>query len=78
MNLNEDYSKLDPSGVEKSLALFPEQIKNAYSQAVRAFTPELKFDSIIVSGMGGSSNAGKIVQGLLEPTYDKTFAIYND
>ena len=78
MNLNENYTKLDPSGVEKALNLFPEQIKNTYSQAVRAFTPELKFDSIIVSGMGGSSNAGKVVQGLLEPTYNKPFAVYND
>ena len=26
MNLNEDYTKLDPSGVEKALTLFPEQI----------------------------------------------------
>ncbi len=78
MNLNEDYSKLDPSGVEKALTLFPEQIKTTYNQAIKSFSPELKFDSVIVSGMGGSSNAGKIIQGLLEDNFDKPFVVYND
>jgi glucose/mannose-6-phosphate isomerase len=78
MNLTEDYTKLDPSGVEKALTLFPEQIKITYSQAINAFTPEVKFDSVIVSGMGGSSNAGKIIQGIIEDSYDKQFAVFND
>lgn len=78
MNLNEDYKKLDPEGVEKALTLFTEQIKTTFKQASSVTIPELKFKSVIVSGMGGSSNAGKIVQGLLEDNYDKTFVVYND
>lgn len=78
MNLNENYSKLDPDGVERALTLFPEQIKVTYKQAVESKIPELKFDSVIVSGMGGSSNAGKIIQGLLENNYDKQLVVFND
>ena len=78
MNLNEDFQKLDPSGVEKALTLFPEQIKTTFKQAMESNIPSLNFDSVIVSGMGGSSNAGKIIQGLLECVYDKPFVVYND
>lgn len=78
MNLNEDYLKLDPSGVEKALTLFPEQIITTFRQAISSSLTPLNFDSVIVSGMGGSSNAGKIIQGLLEGSYNKPFAVYND
>lgn len=78
MNLNEDYTRLDPSGVERSLELFPEQIRNAFSQAVNCKLEIGNFDQILVSGMGGSSNAGKIIQGLLEDNYEKPFVVYND
>ena len=78
MNLNEDYTQLDPSGVEKALILFPEQIKTTLKQAVSSSLTFLNFDSVIISGMGGSSNAGKIIQGLLENSYDKQFVVYND
>lgn len=78
MNLTDKYSELDPSGVEKALTLFPEQIKTTYEQAMSADIPQLKFDSVLVTGMGGSSNAGKIVQGLLEGNYDKQFVVFND
>jgi len=78
MNLNEDYTKLDPTGVEKALQMFPQQIQNAFSQAQNSSFQILNFDTILVSGMGGSSNAGKIIQGLLEDNYDKSFVVYND
>ncbi len=78
MNLNEDYTKLDPDGVEKALEKFPEQIKNAFGQVQSTKYIVQSFDTIVVSGMGGSSNAGKIVQGLLEDNYTKPFAVYND
>jgi glucose/mannose-6-phosphate isomerase len=78
MNLNEDYKKLDPSGVEESLLKFPEQIKNSFSQAIEKNIEVGEFDSVVVSGMGGSSNAGKIVQSLLEDNYDKPFFVFND
>lgn len=78
MNLSEDYTKLDPSGVEKVLTLFPEQIRLAFDQVKKEELRANSYDSILVSGMGGSSNAGKIIQGILEKTYDKPFVVYND
>lgn len=78
MNLNEDYTSLDKDGVEKALILFSDQIKTTFKQAMSSSLTPLDFDSVIVSGMGGSSNAGKIIQGLLEDNFDKPFAVYND
>jgi glucose/mannose-6-phosphate isomerase len=78
MNLNEDYTKLDPDGVEKALTLFPEQIISAFNQAKSKQLTTKDFDAVVVSGMGGSSNAGKIIQGLLEQSYYKPFIVYND
>ncbi len=78
MNLNEDYTKLDPDGVEKALEKFPEQIISAFNQAKSKQLTTKDFDAVVVSGMGGSSNAGKVVQGLLEQNYEKLFVVYND
>lgn len=78
MNLNEDYTKLDPEGVGRSLNLFPEQIRTTFSQTSNFKFEILNFDNIVVSGMGGSSNAGKIIQGLLEDNFTKPFVVYND
>lgn len=78
MNLNEDYTKLDPDGVERALILFPEQIRNSFSQVSNYKFQITNFDNIVVSGMGGSSNAGKIIQGLLEGNFEKPFTVYND
>lgn len=78
MNLTENHSKLDPSGVERALNLFPEQIINTFRQAMESEVHQLEFDNVVVSGMGGSSNAGKIIQGLLEQSYSKPFFVYND
>lgn len=78
MNLNENYTKLDPSGVEKALEKFPEQIKNTFAQAVNWKLEIGNYDAVVISGMGGSSNAGKIIQGLLEDNYSKPFVVYND
>ncbi len=78
MNLNEDYTKLDPDGVERALQKFPDQIRTTFEQ-VRSMKYELRnFDNVVVSGMGGSSNAGKIIQGLLEDNFEKPFVVYND
>lgn len=78
MNLNADYTKLDPDGVERALTLFPEQIKNTFDQAMASNIANFEFDSVVISGMGGSSNAGKIVQGLIEDSYNKPVVVFND
>jgi len=80
MNLDnsEEFKKLDPMGVEKALALFPEQIKDSLKQASGADIPEIFTKSVIVSGMGGSSKAAKIIQGVFEDDLDFPFEVRND
>lgn len=69
---------LDPSGVEQALTLFPEQIKNTFTQAVNSDIPKITATGIVVSGMGGSSNAAKIIQGLFEKQLTIPFEVFND
>lgn len=78
LNNEEEFKKLDPSGVEKALTLFPEQIKTAWKQAMESDIPQIFTKSIIVSGMGGSSNAAKILQGIFEEDLDYPFEIRSD
>ncbi len=79
MNLNKDYKKLDSLGVESALLMFPDQISNSFEQS---FTKPLKiddYDNVVVSGMGGSSNAGKIVKSYLNfSKFTKPLIIHND
>jgi glucose/mannose-6-phosphate isomerase len=79
MDLNQDYKKLDSLGVESALTLFPEQIINSFDQSyLKQFKIE-DFDTIVVSGMGGSSNAGKIVSSYLNSIkFTKPFIVHND
>ncbi|MEK7550417.1 MAG: SIS domain-containing protein [Patescibacteria group bacterium] len=69
---------LDSLGIGKALELFPEQIKTTFEQAMASNIEKLEFDSVIISGMGGSSNAGKIIQGLVESENKIQMVIYND
>lgn len=80
MNLNEDYTKLDPSGVEKALEKFPDQILTTFNQALNSNIPELKFDAVLISGMGGSSNAAKILESVYESDFKVPYDIdiHND
>ncbi|HTK03285.1 MAG TPA: SIS domain-containing protein [Alphaproteobacteria bacterium] len=71
-------NNLDPMGIGKALELFPEQIKTTYSQTLNSNIETLNFDSIVISGMGGSSNAGKIIQSLLEGESFIPVFVFND
>ena len=77
MNLGKDHKKLDSLGIENSLNLFPDQIKRTFQESLDSNIEELNFDSVIVSGMGGSSNAGKIIQSWQEETNKVSLTIYN-
>jgi glucose/mannose-6-phosphate isomerase len=69
---------LDTLGIEKALTLFPDQIKTTYEQAVSSNISLLGFETVVISGMGGSSNAGKIISSILD--YEKSaklVVIYN-
>ena len=68
----------DLLGVEKALTLFPEQIKECWKQAYASDIPQISPKSLVVSGMGGSSNAAKILQSLYESELKIPFEVYND
>ncbi len=74
----EEIKKLDPMGVGRALELFPDQIKETWKQAVASNIPSFNPKAIIVSGMGGSSNAAKILQGLYESDLKIPFIVHND
>ena len=68
----------DTLGVEKALTLFPDQIKECWKQAYTSNIPQFAPKAVIVSGMGGSSNAAKILQSLYEAELKIPFVVYND
>ena len=70
-------NNLDSLGIEDSLSLFPEQIKTTYKQVSDLEFRVSNFDNVVVSGMGGSSNAGKIIQSWQEETNKISLTIFN-
>lgn len=74
----ENYKKIDSMHVYDALTLFPEQIKTTWKQALASDIPEISCKSIIVTGMGGSSNAAKIIQSLYEEDLKIPFVVHND
>jgi len=71
-------TNLDKMEIGKALELFPEQIKTAFDQAIKSNIPKFDFDSVVISGMGGSSNAGKIIESLISDSFKKPFVVFND
>ncbi len=80
MDLNniDSWKSLDSLGVEQALALFPDQIKECWTQAYNSNIPQISVKSIVISGMGGSSNAAKILQGLFESDLKVPLEVFND
>jgi len=70
-------NNLDPMGIGKALKLFPEQIKRTFEEALASNIERINFDRVVVSGMGGSSNAGKIIKSVYEQTNDIELTVYN-
>ena len=70
--------KLDSLNIGKALELFPEQIKTTFTQAINCNIEKVDFDSVVISGMGGSSNAGKIIESLISDSFKKPFVVFND
>lgn len=69
---------IDSLGVGKALELFPEQIKKTWKQAYSSELPKFSPDSVVISGMGGSSNAAKIIQGIYESELKIPIYVFND
>jgi glucose/mannose-6-phosphate isomerase len=63
-------NNIDSLNVKKSLELFPEQIREAYGQAVSSNIKTVSpLNGVVISGMGGSSNAAKILEGVYEEDF---------
>ena len=71
-------NKLDSLNIEKSLELFPEQVINSFEQGLDANVPTISANGVVVSGMGGSANAAKIIQGLYEQDLKIPFIVHSD
>jgi glucose/mannose-6-phosphate isomerase len=78
MDKPEEFKKTDPSGVYEALVLFPEQIKTTWLQAMSSNIASQNCKSVVVSGMGGSSNAAKMIQGIFENELKIPLVVYND
>lgn len=80
MDLNnlEELKKIDSMGVMDALTLFPDQIKTTWEQALASSIPQIFCKSVVVTGMGGSSNAAKMIQGLIEADLKIPFEVHND
>jgi len=76
-NLTE-IKNLDSMGVMDALTLFPEQIKITWNQAQSSNIPKIPCKAVVVTGMGGSSNAAKIIQGIYEDELKIPFIVHND
>lgn len=74
----ENYKKIDSMRVFDALNLFPEQIKTTWGQAINSNIPEIPCNAVVVTGMGGSSNAAKLIQGLFEEDLKIPFVVHND
>lgn len=72
------WKDLDSLGIGKALDLFPDQVSQCWKQGYTSDIPSLSPSSILVCGMGGSSNAAKILQGLYESELKIPFEVYND
>ena len=80
MDLNDldGIKKLDSMGVFEALTSFPEQIKTTWEQAAASNIPNINCNAVVVTGMGGSSNAAKIIQSLFESDLKIPFVVHND
>ncbi|MBL7036565.1 SIS domain-containing protein [Candidatus Microgenomates bacterium] len=71
-------NKLDSMGIGKALQLFPDQIKRTFKESLESNLEKLDFDSVVITGMGGSSNAGKMIASWQEDTNNIPIVVYND
>ena len=68
----------DSLGIEKALTLFPDQLMEAWGQVYASNLPQLVSKNVVISGMGGSSLAGRIIAGVFEDESNNEIVVYND
>lgn len=59
----------DSLNVKRSLELFPDQIRESWRQGYTADIERFSPKAVVISGMGGSSNAAKILEGVYESDF---------
>ncbi|HKC04891.1 MAG TPA: SIS domain-containing protein [Patescibacteria group bacterium] len=69
---------LDSLGVKEALDKFTDQVKVCYEQAFASNIEKVDCENVLISGMGGSSNAAKLIQGLYEADLNIPIFPYND
>lgn len=69
---------LDSLGVKEALDRFTEQVSVCYEQALGSNIEKVDCENVLISGMGGSSNAAKLIQGLYESDLALPIFPYND
>lgn len=72
---------IDSMGVGKALEMFPDQIRESYRQAMQSDLKVISpLNGVVISGMGGSSNAAKILEGVYEEDFSTPIDIdiHND
>lgn len=74
----EKIKQLDSMGVKVALDKFCDQIETTFGQAMDSNIEKVSFDKVLISGMGGSSNAAKLLAGVYESDLDRPIAPYND
>lgn len=78
MDREEKIKKLDTLGVKVALDKFCDQIETTFSQALNSNIEKLTFDKVLISGMGGSSNAAKLLSGVYESEVKVPIFPHND
>lgn len=71
-------NNLDSLGVERALGMFTKQISECFSQSYSKDYKNYSPKALIVTGMGGSSNAAKLLQGVYESKLSIPFVVHND
>ncbi len=74
----EKIKQLDSMGVKVALDKFCDQIETTFGQAMAGNIEKVEFDKVLISGMGGSSNAAKLLAGVYESDLGKPIFPYND
>lgn len=81
MNLDkpEEFEKIDPDGIAEALVKFPEQLKEAWDQAQTSNLQKAeRFDKVVISAMGGSALAGRIISSVFEDKLSFPIFVYTD
>lgn len=69
---------LDTLGVKDALDRFTDQVSSCYEQSLKSNIEKVDCDNVLISGMGGSSNAAKLIQGMYEAEVNIPIFPYND